>query len=151
VPDLLRKFLALALFWAFIVLMFKCASGGGSADIHDAADVRDEMQGTWSGHEASPGGDYVHFRVEFDGDRYKGWMRHSYTPETATSGWGTPDSEGTYTLEETSGLLGTGLLMRDITFTDDKGHNLMESSFDNSIYYRDNWGLVLNGGRLKEE
>lgn len=127
-----------------IVIFIIAAVGSSSVDIYDEEAVKEDMQGTWIGNSHDGIGEfqYMHYKVEFNGNKFKGWIQAARTDREPS--WETkPDVVGTWSLSEVLTFTNSASNYRNIYFSEDDGNLLTARTLQQMIIW-DN-GLYVAG------
>lgn len=120
-----------------LALFLIIAFGSSSADVNDKEAVIKEMQGVWVGNSHDGIGEfqYVHYKVEINGDRFKGWIevgRTSDEPKWNSS----PDVTGSWSLSVVLTYTNSSSRYRNIFFEQDDSNTLLKvRTLQNMIVY----------------
>ena len=120
-----------------IVIAILTFIASSSTDINDKDAVIKDMQGSWIGNSHDGMGEFqfVHYKVEINGDRFKGWIDVGRTNDEPQ--WNArPDVAGDWTLSEVLTYTNSTSRYRNIYFNEDDSDNLLSArTLQNMIVY----------------
>lgn len=141
--------------WFSIIALLTIFAITGSflkVDINNEQSVIKDMQGTWIGNSHDGIGEfqYVHYKVEISGEKFKGWIEVTRTSDEPN--WkNNPDVAGDWSLSEVLTFKNADSRYRNIYFKeDDSANSLKARTLQNYIIY--NGGLyVVDWGQMSKK